>query len=243
MSNNEGGLTIIAHLVNSILFPNENPSLPSDFRLSDIVKNGIIKASGSTEPVDSIFNIKEYLSADGKIFNSTDEFFASKYIENDLETINGFFSGASAIQASAPFQASDMIILTNGFCGSSCTATSLVLSNLHSVKSVAVGGFPNVPLSFSSFPGGQAFLLEDPLKRGFDLKTDFGALGLTNEPDFPKDLPTNTMLTFTARRAFNINNSDEVLEYSFQPSTNHIFFDEESIRDPSKLWSQASTLI
>ena len=167
MSNNEGGLTIVAHFINSILFPNENPSLPTDFRLSDVVKNAILKASNSAEPVDSIFSIGEYLSADGKTFNSTNEFFASKYIENDLGTINGFFTASqgSAIQAPSLFQASDMIVLTNGLFGSACTATSLVLSNSHSVKTVAVGGFPNVLLSFSSFPGGQAFVLDDPLKR------------------------------------------------------------------------------
>ena len=239
MTNNKGGLTIVAHFVNSILFPNANPSFPSDFRLSEIVKNAISKASSGPEPTDSIFDIGGYLTDDGKVFNSTSEYFVFKYIENDLSTINGFFVS----QTQNSWQANDMIILSNGLCGSACTATSLLLSNLHGAQSVAVGGFPDIPLSFSSFPGGQAFVLDDPLKRGFDLKTDLDLLGLSNEAESPKDMPTNTVLSFTARRAFNVGNTDQVLEYTFQPSTNHIFFDEESIRDPSKLWSQASTLI
>src|SRR3954454_16335019 len=109
MSNNEGGLSIIAHFVNSILFPNANPSLPTDFRLNDIVKNAISKASGSPEPTNSIFDIGGYLTDDGKVFNSTSEFFISKYIENDLDTINGFFSAtqnSNSLQTSDLFQAS-----------------------------------------------------------------------------------------------------------------------------------------
>ncbi|PKK68490.1 hypothetical protein RhiirC2_851391 [Rhizophagus irregularis] len=237
MSNNEGGLTVLSHFVNSLLFPGANPSLPTDFRLNDIVKGAILKASNGT---NSIFTFSEYLKVDAKEFDNVNDFLASKFIENDIGNINGFFT---ASQSSLPWKSSDMIMLTNGFCGSSCASTSLLLSELHGVKSVAVGGSPNTPLSFSSFPGGQVFLLDDPLKRGFDLKTNFNSLELSNEPDFPKDMPTNTMLTFTVRKAFSTANPDQVLEYSFIPSTNHIFFDESSIRDPSKLWSQASTFI
>jgi hypothetical protein len=237
LSNNEGGLVIISHFINSLLFPNANPSLPTDFRLNDIVKEAILKASNSS---NSIFNFGGYLTVDEKEFNNVNEFLASKFIENDTSSIDGFFT---ASQSSLPWKSSDMIMLTNGFCGSACASTSLLFSELHGVKSVAVGGFPNIPLSFSSFPGGQAFILDDPLKRGFDLKTDFNSLGLDNEPDFPKDIPTNTMLTFTVRKAFSTANPDQVLEFSFKPSTDHIFFDESNIRDPSKLWSQASSLI
>ncbi|RIA89246.1 hypothetical protein C1645_772922 [Glomus cerebriforme] len=242
LSNNEGGLTIISHFVNSLLFPNANPSLPTDFKLTDIEKSAILKASNSSQPTNSIFDFGGYLSVDEQSFNNTNEFLESKFIENDISSINGFFA-ATQSSSSLPWKSSDMIMLTNGYCGSACAATSLLFSDSHGVRSVAVGGFPNIPLSFSSFPGGQAFVLDDPLKRGFDLKTDFGSLGLTDEADFPKDIPTNTMLTFTVRKAFSTVNADEILEYSFKPSTNHIFFDETSIRDPSKLWSQASTLI
>lgn len=237
MSNNEGGLTIISHFVNSLLFPGANPSFPTDFRLNDIVKGAILKAGNSS---NTIFTFSGYLKVDGKEFNDVNEFLASKFIENDINSIDGFFT---ASQSSLPWKSNDMIMLTNGFCGSACASTSLLFSELHGVKSVAVGGFLNTPLSFSSFPGGQAFILDDPLKRGFDLKTNFNSLELENEPDFPKDVPTNTMLTFTVRKAFSTTNPDQVLEFSFTPSTNHIFFDESSIRDPSKLWTQASTLI
>ncbi|GBB92251.1 hypothetical protein RclHR1_01990023 [Rhizophagus clarus] len=237
MSNNEGGLTVISHFVNALLFPNTNPSMPTDFRLNDIVKGAILKATNDS---NSIFNFGGYLTVDEKEFNDVNEFLASKFIDNDISDINGFFT---ASQSSFPWKSSDMIMLTNGYCGSACSSTSLLFAELHGVKSVAVGGFPNTQLSFSSFPGGQAFVLDDPLKRGFDLKTDFNSLGLDNEPDFPKDMPTNTVLTFTVRKAFSTINPDQVLEYSFIPSTNHIFFDESSIRDPSKLWTQASTFI
>ncbi|CAG8659294.1 15026_t:CDS:2 [Funneliformis caledonium] len=236
MSNNEGGLIVIAHFINLLLFPDASPSSPSNFRLTDIVKKAIEKAGDNN---NSIFNFNGYLTVDEQNFNSASEFLESKFIENDIGPIRQFLSD----QEPLPWKSSDMIILTNGFCGSSCSSTSLLFSELHKVQTVAVGGFPNTPLSFSSFAGGQVYLLDDPLKRGFDLQNDINSLGLVDDPEFAKDLSTNVMVTFSIRRAFSVVNNEEVLEYAFKPSTHHIFFDENSIRDPSKLWSQASSLI
>ncbi|CAG8662572.1 3425_t:CDS:2 [Funneliformis mosseae] len=148
MSNNEGGLIVIAHFINLLLFPDASPSSPSNFRLTDIVKKAIEKAGDNN---NSIFNFNGYLTVDEQNFNSASEFLESKFIENDI--------------------------------------------------------------------------------------------GLVDDPEFAKDLSTNVMVTFSIRRAFSVVNNEEVLEYAFKPSTHHIFFDENSIRDPSKLWSQASSLI
>src|SRR5207248_3569475 len=49
----------------------------------------------------------------------------------------------------------DMIILTNGICGSSCSLISQRMAEKHNVSTVGVGGFKDIPLSYSAFPGSQ----------------------------------------------------------------------------------------
>src|SRR6266540_2816504 len=126
MSNNEGGFIVLAHFINSLLFPNANPSFPTNFRLTEIVKKAIEKANDINNPIGSIFNFNGYLNADGLPFNNTSEFLQSKFIENDLTGLNQFLFDL-------PWKSSDMIILTNGYCGSSCSSTSLLFSELHNV--------------------------------------------------------------------------------------------------------------
>src|ERR1700722_17164776 len=110
MSNNEGGLTIISHFINSILFPDANPSLPTDFRLNDIIRGAILKVANSSQPTNSIFDSGGYLTVDEEPFNNTSEFLASKFIENDISSIDQFFA---ASQSSLPWNSSNMIMLTN----------------------------------------------------------------------------------------------------------------------------------
>ncbi|CAI2174992.1 5899_t:CDS:2 [Funneliformis geosporum] len=67
MSNNEGGLIILAHFINLLLFPDASPSSPSNFRLTDIIKKAIEQAGDNN---NSIFNFNGYLTVDEQNFNS-----------------------------------------------------------------------------------------------------------------------------------------------------------------------------
>ncbi|CAG8773265.1 22172_t:CDS:2, partial [Racocetra persica] len=62
LSNNEGGLTIIAHFINKILFPATYPAFPTDFSLTDI-KKAAIEAVDVKNPPFSLFDRNIYLSS------------------------------------------------------------------------------------------------------------------------------------------------------------------------------------
>ncbi|KAF9116747.1 Protein phosphatase PP2A regulatory subunit B [Mortierella sp. AM989] len=54
----------------------------------------------------------------------------------------------------AMFEPKDIVILTNGFCGSTCAVLALQLHERYGVRTVAVGGEHGQSMAFSSFPGG-----------------------------------------------------------------------------------------
>ncbi|CAJ0876271.1 15106_t:CDS:10, partial [Entrophospora sp. SA101] len=134
-----------------------------------------------------------------------------------------------------PWKSTDYVILSNGFCGSSCANVAQILEELWNVTTVAVGGLYGTPLSYASFAGGQVTNLEAMLD---DLQT----LGITsaNNKLVPKGFLTKTNIGFPYKEVYSYKGEGEiVMEYDFRPAKYRIYYDAESIRDPSKLWLQA----
>nr|CAG8505090.1 13917_t:CDS:10 [Entrophospora candida] len=134
-----------------------------------------------------------------------------------------------------PWKSTDYVILSNGFCGSSCANVAQILEELWNVTTVAVGGLYGTPLSYASFAGGQVTNLEAMLN---DLQT----LGITsaNNKLVPKGFLTKTNIGFPYKEVYSYKGEGEiVMEYDFRPAKYRIYYDAESIRDPSKLWLQA----
>ncbi|CAG8525670.1 11773_t:CDS:2, partial [Cetraspora pellucida] len=185
LSNNEGGSTTIAHFINKILFPATYPAFPTDWSLTDI-KKAAIEAVDVKNPPFSLFDRDLYLSSpDALPFNSTDEFLKVKGFgfENDKDQINGFIDKNPI---SLPWNATDMAILTNGYCGSACSSIALHLAELNDVTTVSVGGFQKTPLSISSFAGGEEFIFTDPNNGFEDLVKDLNRLGLSDNKQTPQ---------------------------------------------------------
>ncbi|CAJ0921777.1 17264_t:CDS:2 [Entrophospora sp. SA101] len=248
LSNNQGGLIVFSHFVNKLLFPESDPSLPTDMRLTNIMKTTVKTISSKDNP-NSFFDSRIWISADTqKPFSNVEEFlgtgdqkFTSKFLDNDITPINKFLTSSGEPQQ-LPWKSEDIAILTNGFCGSSCALVASQLAEKHQVTTVSVGGFLNKELSFASFVGGQVTLWKNPFGGG-DLKTDLVNSGAIDRQDAPNEFPTNVLLTFAFREAYSAKNPDEVLEYAFRPSNHQLFYDDISIKDQSKLWSQAATFI
>ncbi|CAG8734620.1 7359_t:CDS:2, partial [Funneliformis caledonium] len=51
----------------------------------------------------------------------------------------------------------DVVILTNGHCGSSCSLITHRMAEKFNVSTIAVGGYKDTPLSYASFPGSQVY--------------------------------------------------------------------------------------
>lgn len=96
------------------------------------------------------------LNVNGREASYTDEF----YMDYNLDVLDG--------TKTYPWRgdASKIVILTDGQCGSACGMTSEHFVHKHGVKAVAVGGYSGIALSMFSFAGASVLGL-DELMNGF----------------------------------------------------------------------------
>jgi hypothetical protein len=81
-----------------------------------------------------------------------------------------------------------ILIVSDGDCGSMCAQSSVNLKELAGAKTVGIGGIYPEPMSFGSFPGGQVSSSAGltMMKEQFNI----------TDPRIPNDLPLDAMLTF-----------------------------------------------
>ncbi|KAF9974488.1 hypothetical protein BGZ73_002084 [Actinomortierella ambigua] len=83
-----------------------------------------------------------------------------------------------------PWDAEDILIFSDGLCGSACATFTNQLVQKNNVRSVVYGGNPasNRPFSFSSFPGGQVLRAEDYFEYRATLESiNFTSIGLSGD--------------------------------------------------------------
>ncbi|CAG8669623.1 18760_t:CDS:2, partial [Dentiscutata erythropus] len=245
LTNNGGGAAFIAHYITQLLF-RDIRNFPFDVKITEAAK--LVIEQSTAKNISSEFDINgSYISEKTNTsFTNVSDFIGNNYyirgglkirysekgFNSDEQIISEFLGN---ISKPLPWTAENLIILTNGFCGSACAHITQRLAEVN-VKTVAVGGLSNKPLSFACFAGG--FVVTSDTFFQY-LKN----LSLLNNDLMPKQFPLATTISFTVNEAYSIKNPDEVLEFSFRPSNYKLYYDEKSIRDPSKLWIQAAALI
>ncbi|KAK3835465.1 MAG: hypothetical protein J3R72DRAFT_494232 [Linnemannia gamsii] len=139
----------------------------------------------------------------------------------------------------ALFEPEDILILTNGYCGSTCAVLALQLHERYGVRTVAVGGHHGQSMAFTSFPGG-AVQANNTLwvQR---IQKVFKTLPLhhrTSELEslVPKSLPANGQLAFTFRQVMSVSDESQVSEYMRIPSEFRMDYTSARFRMPSVLW-------
>ncbi|CAG8511945.1 21118_t:CDS:1 [Gigaspora margarita] len=113
----------------------------------------------------------------------------------------------------------DMMILTNGICGSSCAMIAQHLAELQGVATIAVGGFAETPLSFASFAGGQAF-------NSYLLFGSLIEVGLLDNPISPQPFDIFVTLAFPIFEIYSVKNDQEILEFAYRKAFHRLFYDE-----------------
>ncbi|CAG8615068.1 4271_t:CDS:2 [Funneliformis mosseae] len=269
--NNGGGTILIAHFITRLLSPPLSSKLPiafpTDMKITPLsellITQSVIKNDTSTP-----FNPKLWISTQTSLpFNSANiiehfignnsfarnnlggqQRYSNKFLDNTKDLLEFFLAKKNF---EIPWNVSnDIIILTNGNCGSSCANIVQYFNEIYHVKSVAVGGLfedaMKTGMSFASFPGGQSYS-DKALFKGFEklglltndsnIKTVKYLIG-GNEAQL-KEFEVNALLKYALREVYSLVNEDEVLEYSYRPANYRIFYDELSARNPAKLWIQA----
>jgi len=139
------------------------------------------------------------------------------------------------------FSASNILILTHGFCGSTCAMTANHAAEYDGVRTIVAGGIQSrSQQQYTSFPGGQVMEAAD----FFDL---FDQLGGNTTPGWPapgdvipRRLPTTANFRYCVRELYPpsivADTNSPPLEFSFQPATYKISDTLETAEDPELLW-------
>ncbi|CAG8461876.1 7686_t:CDS:2 [Diversispora eburnea] len=229
----------------TILMNNLMTGFENDAKITDFSKL-TIKTATDKNLTNSIFYSSQYksfsTSEDGgnEVFTNSSSFIGNNvynrgytksrytnqfsYVKNSI-LFQEVFNSRDNVNNKLPWTAKDMIILTNGICGSACAMISQHLSELNGVLTVAIGGYENAPLSFSSFPGGQSF-------NNLQLLSSLHQIGLISDERSPKPFEVDAFFNFPIFEIYSFKNNLQVLEFSYRTADRRLFYDEKSIRDP-----------
>lgn len=132
-----------------------------------------------------------------------------------------------------PFPAKDLLVLSNGYCGSTCALFTNTVHVQHNVKTIVIGG-PSASLAgyggmaYSSFVGGQSFSLDS-------VREEAWLLNITSKA-VPEALPTRSVLAFTIREVYSFQDSNVPQEFVFLPADEQVPNLEEFDGNPVALW-------
>ncbi|KAF0333004.1 peptidase s41 family protein [Gigaspora margarita] len=235
LSNNPGGEITVALFLTSLLFSSKQPnSFPTDIIINNFTIPKIENFFKTKSTEDDYYNPNVFLSFPfGSHFNSSSDFIGTRKKRTSNLYLNVLTSDEKKLlkNVSFPWTSDDIIIITNGFCASACALISLFLSEIHNVRTIAVGGLLDDQMSFSTYPGGEIASPNEVASSAGDKITD---------------VPGKNALSFTVREAYGFDKNNtvkDVLEYSYKPADCRLYYDEKNAKDPSLLWHEASKIL
>eukprot|EP01094_Clydonella_sp_ATCC50884_P008549 TRINITY_DN1811_c0_g1_i1.p1 TRINITY_DN1811_c0_g1~~TRINITY_DN1811_c0_g1_i1.p1 ORF type:complete len:216 (-),score=42.18 TRINITY_DN1811_c0_g1_i1:96-743(-) len=148
------------------------------------------------------------------------------------------------IDPAIKFDPEEIIIVTHGFCGSTCALFSTHLALYDSVRTFVFGGIDGHEQQFFSFPGGQVLdtpgLFQTISQLGFDTSA-----GPAQPGDIqPRALPTTASYRFCVREVYPnepVAYSTPPMEFSFQPGSYRASYSYQTAVAPEYGWYQAAS--
>ncbi|CAG8449282.1 11118_t:CDS:2, partial [Acaulospora colombiana] len=253
LSNNGGGVIEVSDYIVLLLFPDIIPGFQFNERLTDLYRLAIETTSDNSSLISPPFSYHSYVTIENKNFTSVQQFFgddiftrggiqdrySSKFLLNYENQLNNLKEVQGPNPPPLNWTCDNIVILTNGFCGSACSYLAQILAEKKQIKTIAVGGLlSQKQLSYSSFPGGFVYTSEEI----FPLLNEVG-LNHSSNSLVPNDFSLRMFASAPLSEAYSSILEDTVLEFEFKPSDFRLFYDEKSARDPSVLWIQAADLI
>ncbi|KAF9179947.1 hypothetical protein BGZ51_006527 [Haplosporangium sp. Z 767] len=239
MTNNGGGSVDFAYFINMVFFPKAKPYFVEDLRSNSFVQNAA-RAAIKTPNVVSTFDARGYVDmATDKVYKDHSMFTkgvnykrggtTSTYTQKNYFEFGWPFMPLDK-NRTMPWKASDMAIVTNGFCGSACTMIATRFNIEHKVKTYAIGGIHKRPLSYFTFPGG--FVMDNESIVSDLQKIKFKAAGS------PSDLPIKAMTMVAVGEIYATENSKVPLEYDAKYFSANVHLDHDLVtaRNPDDVW-------
>ncbi|KAI1496509.1 peptidase S41 family protein [Biscogniauxia marginata] len=204
------------------------------------------------------------LTPDGQPFTTVDEIISPVSLKNDQFTayqnaplnmpafeFNLTGVGSRANPPPAVFSPENVVILTDGTCGSTCTLFSYLLLFQLNVKSTAVGGRPQVgPMqSIAGVEGAQVFLFSEisslasavielaPKRCQAELLA--GELGvLADGYVLKRGIDPVNAGAINGKNAFSPSDSQTPLQFLYEPANCRFFYTAEMLSKPELVWQR-----
>eukprot|EP00002_Diphylleia_rotans_P028923 TRINITY_DN5849_c0_g1_i5.p1 TRINITY_DN5849_c0_g1~~TRINITY_DN5849_c0_g1_i5.p1 ORF type:complete len:560 (-),score=99.11 TRINITY_DN5849_c0_g1_i5:216-1895(-) len=130
---------------------------------------------------------------------------------------------------------SNVMVVTDGYCGSTCAVFSLALQESGKARTLVYGGRAGQPQMVGSFPGGQVYNLAY-------LSEDFQFLNLSDSSTAPPSFPNSAGFSFTIREIYSRQPkySHVPLEYVWNPSHFRADYSLESAISDAAYYESAS---
>ncbi|KAI7872918.1 hypothetical protein BDF14DRAFT_1992366 [Spinellus fusiger] len=246
LSGNGGGDACAGeYIINS--FFNSTPDYASDVKYSPFLERVIKKAyeTKSSKWVD--YQSKEYSGADWYTHPAEYDRGGQKVKFSQPITLSchGWDTGLSVKPyTNTRWTSSDILILSDGRCGSTCAIVASRLHLSHDVPAMGLGGIRGNPMQFASFPGGESERLS-----GFLL--DLQSLGLQNDPEAPQPFPQKADMGWTFREAYRplkayetvFGQTKDLLEYSATNADCRMHFNDANANDITVLWGEVAQVV
>lgn len=164
------------------------------------------------------------------------------YVDEKAYPINVFGYGPRSSDDPQPYESSDIIMLQDGFCGSTCVLFEDLMRVHHGVKTVAVGGLPEEgPMQGAAGTrGGLVYDFESAMR---DIET-----AQKKNPSEAKSLPSVDFPYMLSGGGVNLRDQlheddDMPIQFKYMPSNCRIWYTPEMISDYTHLWKAAASAI
>ncbi|EIE88874.1 hypothetical protein G6F46_010241 [Rhizopus delemar] len=242
LSSNGGGDACAGEFLISTLF-NSTPDYMSDVKYSPFLERVVKKAYEQESTKWTDYANKEFSGSSW--FTKTKEYKRGqdtvKFSQPVTLSCNDWNSDISQTYKNTKWAASDVLILSDGRCGSTCAIVASRLHLSHKVPAMGLGGIRGNRMQFASFPGGESDRLSSFLM-------DLEILGLTEDSDAPSPFPERADMGWTFREVYKPTSTftgeeTDLLEYNAINADCRMHFDDENAEDIKKLWSDVAKVI
>ena len=215
--------------------------------VSNLIPGGVFSAGGQTN-LTSTDQIIAPVTIKGDRFTS----YISTPLNDTASDFNLTGTGNRANPAPAVFDPNNVVILTDGTCGSTCTLFSYLMIMQQNVKTVVVGGRPTTgPMqSIAGVEGAQVFPLNDlqqaaaaslflaPAEQQQQLSQS--ELGLIAEGYLlDRSATPSNGGAVNGKNAFSHTDAQTPLQFLMQPAQCRFFYTKEMIYGPEAVWKRA----
>jgi hypothetical protein len=239
VSGNGGGRICLGTALSRLLFPS-NVDHNSDFISSPL--HVALATDGSKNEESFYFtgnwmdpknNLQKFTSSDfmvkGPSYTRGGK--TSQYTDQCVLDCNNIYNAIPGTGKNM-FRPEDVAILSDGNCGSTCALLTNALVENFNVTTFGYGGLSTIPMSFSSFAGGQVFSMDDLIDRSESIASVKEFL--------PKKFVRQSSLSFTLREVYSKSMPELPLEWTYLPTRVRIPNRSDLNFNPVALWNEVA---